>query len=174
MNTHLAQSKEFNILEQFLDVHLYQFGFPRVGQNLEQILVRDEVESREHVSFRFQILFQGSLHRLEFAADFIQKLEQAGWSGNEEKEKKGNWAEAKKKMQMLPDLHYFSPPSFFLFHVEPSRRTFSPPSLNYNVIFSPFEIFIYTCSFERKTNDSENKYYKQDKIFFFFEKILKN
>lgn len=107
-------------------MHLYQFRFPRVGQDLEQILVRNEVESREHVSFRLQILFQRSLHQLEFATDFIQNLEQAGWSENEEERKKegklGGAEEKNANASGRPDLHYFLPPSLFLFQ----RRTSLP------------------------------------------------
>lgn len=144
--TYLAQSQEFNILEQFLDVHLYQFRFLRVGQDLEQILVRNEVKSREHVSFRLQILFQGSLHQLEFATDFIQNLEQAGWSENEEEKRKKERRkegklEPKEKMQMLPDLHYFLPSlPFFFFNIVHLS------SLNYNAYLLLFLVLKFLFS----------------------------
>lgn len=167
--TYLAQSQEFNILEQFLDVHLYQFRFPRVGQDLEKILVRNEVESREHVSFRLQILFQRSLHQLEFATDFIQNLEQAGWSENEEERKKegklGGAEEKNANASGRPDLHYFLPPSLFLFQ----RRT-SLPLLPFELqriltFFSRFEIFIFSFPL------SKISFLKRKRRSFLFEKL---
>lgn len=182
--TYLAQSQEFNILEQFLDVHLYQFRFLRVGQDLEQILVRNEVKSREHVSFRLQILFQGSLHQLEFATDFIQNLEQAGWSENEEeKRKKERRKEGKlggaegKNANASGFTLFFAFPSLFFFQ----HRT-SLPLLLFELqriltSFSRFEIFIFSfplskISFLKRKRIS--LLYKQGKTFFFsflFEKL---
>lgn len=74
---HLGELQRLDVREEFPHVRLYEVRSFGVRQDLQQIVVRDEVEPREYASLGFQVLLERLLQRLQLVIEFVQDFQQA-------------------------------------------------------------------------------------------------
>lgn len=75
---YLDELEGLDIREKLPDVRLHEVRSFRVGQNIQRIVVRDEVESWKYASLRLQVLLERQLQRLQLVVEFVQDFQQAG------------------------------------------------------------------------------------------------
>lgn len=75
---YLAELQGLDVNEKLLHVRLYEVRSSRMGQHLQYIVVRDEVESWKYASLGLQVLLERQLQRLQLVVEFVQDFQQAG------------------------------------------------------------------------------------------------
>lgn len=75
---YLGELEGLDIREELPDVRLHEVRSFRMGQDLQRIVVRDEVESWKYASLRLQVLLERQLQCLQLVVEFVQDFQQAG------------------------------------------------------------------------------------------------
>jgi len=75
---YLAELQGLDVHKELPDVRLHEVWSFRMGQNLQHIVVRDEVESWKYASLGLQVLLERQLQRLQLVVEFVQDFQQAG------------------------------------------------------------------------------------------------
>ena len=72
-----AELQGLDVHEEFLNVWLHKVRLFRMGQDLQRIVVRDEVESWKYASLGLQVLLECQLQRFQLVVEFVQDFQQA-------------------------------------------------------------------------------------------------
>ena len=73
----MAEADLGDVLEALAEVRLHGRRVLRLRQDLEELIVGQEVESRERLALRLQILAEALLHHLQQLVALLQVVEQA-------------------------------------------------------------------------------------------------
>ena len=74
--TYLDNVERLDVVEALLEMRLHGLGVLALAQNLQQVVVRQEVEARENLSLRLQVHVQALLYLFKLVVHIVEILQQ--------------------------------------------------------------------------------------------------
>ena len=73
--TYLDDVERLDVVEALLEMRLHGLGVLALAQNLQQVVVRQEVETRENLSLRLQVHVQALLYLFQLVVHVVEILQ---------------------------------------------------------------------------------------------------